>query len=73
MSVIEGVKDFLVGLIVITLSAILIILLYLLWPFIAVIGWLAIVLILIGIAMLIGIGLIMIMGKAIRSTYKKRD
>lgn len=70
MRIREGIKDFLVGIIVITLGAILTILLILLWPFIQIIGWLAIMLLLLAIGILIAFVLIMIVGKLVRGSYK---
>ncbi len=72
MQIKEGVKDFLVGIIVITLGAILTILLILLWPFIAVVGWLVIVLLLLAITILVAFVLIMTVGKLIRGSYNKK-
>lgn len=66
MNMKEGVKDFIVGLFVIVLGAILTILLIMLWPFIAVIGYFAIILLSIAIAILIAFGLIMLVGKVVR-------
>jgi len=71
MSIREGVKDFLVGVIVITVGAILTVLLVLLWPFIAVIGWFVIMLLFVALAILIGFGLVMIVGRLVRGSYKK--
>ena len=68
MSIIEGVKDFLVGIIAIILGVILTIILILLWPFIAVIGWFVIMLILIAAAIPVTVILIMIIGKLIRGS-----
>ena len=72
MSVKEGVKDFLTGITVIILGAILAILLILLWPFITTIGWLVIMLLFLAIAIVMGFLLIMIIGRLVRGSYKKR-
>lgn len=70
MRIKEGLKDFLVGIIVITVGAILAISLILLWPFIAVIGWLVIMLLLLAITILMAFLLIMLVGRVIRGSYK---
>ncbi len=72
MSIREGVKDFVVGLIVITLCAILTILLILLWPFIAVVGWFVIMLLFVAIGILIAFAAVTIVGRFVRGSYKKR-
>ncbi len=72
MRIKEGIKDFLVGVLVITLFGILSILLILLWPLINAIGWVVIILLVLAIAILITIILIMIIGQSVRRAYKKK-
>lgn len=72
MGIKEGIKDFLVGVLVITLFGILSILLIILWPLINAIGWLAIILLVLAIAILLTIILIMIIGQSVRRAYRKK-
>lgn len=76
MSIKEGLKDFLVGAITLTLgillAAILIVILVLLWPFIAVVGWLVILLLLVALGIAIAVMLIMIVGRLVRGSYGKQ-
>jgi len=67
----EGIKDFSVGILAITLAAILGVLLILLWPFITVIGWLVIMLLFAALAILVLVVLIMIVGRSVRQGYRR--
>jgi hypothetical protein len=72
MSFKEGVKDFTAGIATIALGLVLCAVLVILWPFIALAGWIIIILILLALALALFLAVVMIIGRLVRGGSRQK-